>query len=122
MKNSEIGTTGENIACNYLIKSNYLILERNFRKKFGEIDIIAKSADKRLIFIEVKSILLKEKYVLNPEDNFTTQKSRKVNRICQFFASEHPELIDEERGWQIDLITVEISQNGKYKLRHHENV
>ena len=54
--NKKIGDKGEEIACRYLIKNNYVILERNFRCKQGEIDIVAKdNLYNELVFIEVKT-------------------------------------------------------------------
>ena len=51
-----LGAFGEDKACNYLIQNNYKIIERNFRCKQGEIDIIAKDLSKNeLVFIEVKT-------------------------------------------------------------------
>ena len=46
---SKLGQLGENIACRYLVENNYKIIERNFRQKWGEIDIIAKAKDKTLV-------------------------------------------------------------------------
>ncbi len=51
-----LGNFGEEKACNYLIQNNYKIIERNFRCKQGEIDIIAKDLTKNeLVFFEVKT-------------------------------------------------------------------
>lgn len=51
-----IGNYGETSACNFLEKNNYKIVDRNFRCKKGEIDIIAKDLKKNeLVFIEVKT-------------------------------------------------------------------
>jgi len=54
MNNKEKGSLGEQIACNYLIKNNFHILEKNYRTKIGEIDLIALKGNK-ISFIEVKS-------------------------------------------------------------------
>lgn len=54
--NMDLGDFGEEKACKYLTKNNYEIIERNFRCKQGEIDIIAKDTSKNeLVFIEVKT-------------------------------------------------------------------
>ena len=50
-----LGKTGEDYACDYLRKSGYIVVERNYLKKWGELDIIAKK-NKKLHFIEVKSV------------------------------------------------------------------
>lgn len=47
------GATGENAAAKLLKKKGYEILERNYRKKYGELDIIAKNGD-LVVFVEVK--------------------------------------------------------------------
>lgn len=57
MKNTNLraeGNRGEDIACDYLIREGYVIIHRNFRSQYGEIDIIAEN-DTHIIFIEVKS-------------------------------------------------------------------
>ena len=54
--NQKIGKKGENIACKYLENNKYSIIERNFRCKQGEIDIIANNnITKELVFFEVKT-------------------------------------------------------------------
>ena len=55
MNNREFGNKGEDLACEYLIKNGYKILERNKHfSKLCEIDIIAKLKDK-VVFVEVKT-------------------------------------------------------------------
>lgn len=51
----QTGIDGEQKACDYLISKNYSIIERNWRTKNGEIDIIAKKDD-NLVFVEVKTL------------------------------------------------------------------
>jgi putative endonuclease len=120
-KNIEIGKFGEEIASKYLKRNGYEILVRNYRKKFGEIDIITKNSGE-LIFFEIKTLLITKKDQIKPEDNFTTQKEIKVKRICQFFVAENPHLVDEEFGWRIDVLSIEISLDRKIILRHYKNV
>ncbi len=50
----ELGSSGESIACRFLEKQGYKIIERNYRCKSGEIDIIAMEKD-TLCFVEVKT-------------------------------------------------------------------
>ena len=55
MNNRKFGAEGENLACEYLSKNGYEILERNKHfSKFCEIDIIAKFK-RKLVFVEVKT-------------------------------------------------------------------
>jgi putative endonuclease len=123
MKKSEIGKIGEEKACEFLIKNGYEVLERNYWQKFGEIDIIAKAGDQTLAFIEVKTLLIKCGSAFSPEDNLTTQKYRNVKRMGEFFAAGHDYLINEKRGWRIDLIAVEFfDEKEEFILRHYENI
>ena len=51
----KIGEIGENIAVKFLMKHGFSVIDRNYTKKWGEIDIIAKKSEK-LYFVEVKSV------------------------------------------------------------------
>jgi len=129
-KKIRIGQKGEEIASNYLENRGYEIITRNYRKKFGEIDIIVRSSDSILVFVEVKTLFSAKQGEyenldsLSPEDNFTTQKGKRVKQTCEFFAAKYPKLIDEEKGWRIDLIAIEISESDEKNpiIRHYENV
>lgn len=52
--NASVGKRGEKLACSYLTDNGYIIIKRNFRSKFGEIDIIGQKNNKKY-FIEVKT-------------------------------------------------------------------
>lgn len=52
--NNPKGASGETLVCEYLIKNKYKLIERNFKNKIGEIDIIAQKDD-YIVFVEVKS-------------------------------------------------------------------
>lgn len=53
--NSKVGKIGEDIFVKHLVKHKYSILDRNFRKNWGEIDVVAKK-DGIIHFFEVKSV------------------------------------------------------------------
>ena len=55
MTKKQIGNYGEDKACQFFIKKGYEILERNWRTRSGEIDIILKKAD-LIVFVEVKTL------------------------------------------------------------------
>lgn len=125
-KKSKLGKFGENVAAEYLTgKANCRIIARNYRRKSDEIDIIAALADGTLIFFEIKTLLKNPDFSegLVPEDNLTTVKYRKISRTCEFFAREHPELINEDKGWRIDLLAIDVDPGGAVKdIRHYENI
>lgn len=51
----KVGLRGEQLACRYLRRNKYDILATNYATKLGETDIIARSPDKTVCFIEVKT-------------------------------------------------------------------
>ncbi|MFA6136199.1 MAG: YraN family protein [Candidatus Paceibacterota bacterium] len=142
--NKLVGSTGEGVACGYLMEKGYKILFRNYATKFGELDIITKSPDKTLVFCEVKSLLLKRKGSGNkvesypqqsgnkvenlwqtnytPEDNMSASKIKKFKKIAQWYANQNNNLIDESVGYRLDLIAVELSDVDAPIIRHYENI
>jgi putative endonuclease len=70
------GKIGESLAVKKLISSGYSILEKNFRAKPGEVDIIAKDKDS-IVFVEVKS--RKTKRYGNAKYSITSTKQRKIS-------------------------------------------
>jgi putative endonuclease len=120
MENIILGKLGEEIALSYLKKLNYKIIDKNFRKKFGEIDIIAKSPKGILIFFEVKTLQQKNNGLL-PEDEMTQAKIKKLKKICEYFALKNQNLINQP-GWRIDLLAITIKNNNEYLINHYENI
>jgi len=113
-----LGNLGEDIACNFLIKNGYKILERNYRKPWGEIDIICKAPDKALVFVEVKTM---NEGNLTPEDQLTKSKLIKLQRTASLYADHFPEKISGEKGWRIDLVAI-IFSHRKYYINHYQNI
>src|SRR3989304_5596868 len=96
---SEIGALGEGIATRYLEGKQYKTIKTNFRQVFGEIDVITRAPDKTLVFVEVKTLSGYYLPHLNPEDEMTRAKLAKFRKICHFYSSKFPELIDDQAGW-----------------------
>lgn len=123
---SQKGGWGESVACNFLINNGYRIIKQNYRKKWGEIDIISKRKDSTLVFVEVKTLYKNAANFagLVPEDNLTSRKLKNLKRTCELFANNNPDLINERRGWQIDLIGVAILTNNKNNciIKHYPNI
>ena len=73
------GEKGENIAAHHLKKRGYKILEKNYRTKLGEIDIIAKDK-KTIVFVEVKT--RRSWQFGNPKGAVTPAKQRKISMVA----------------------------------------
>ena len=117
-KSQKIGEIGENIAVKFLMKHGFFIIERNYTKKSGEIDVIAEKEGK-LYFIEVKSVAREtlENVIhetLNnyrPEDNMHPWKLKRLSRTIQTYLLS--EKIPDEKEWQVDLLVVYLDIKNK---------
>ena len=119
-RKSQLGEEGENTACKYLIENKYKILERNFKKPWGELDIVAKDPDGTLVFIEVKTIEKAQSNYLSAEDQMTSSKISKTARMAEGYASANPKFINEKRGWRIDLIAINFLP--EFSIKHYKNI
>jgi len=114
----EIGKIGENIASRFLMKHNFEIIDRNYRKKWGEIDIIAKK-DSILHFIEVKSVSRISDFL--PEENVHPWKQKRLARAIQTYLLEKK--VSDETEYQIDIMAISLDfKTRKAKIRMTENV
>lgn len=108
-----IGDTGEGVACRYLEKRGYTIVERNYLKPWGEIDIVAKKAEK-LYFVEVKAVSHEKARVgdggdgsretYRPEENVHPAKLKRLHRAIQTYLLDRK--VPEQVEWQIDIACV----------------
>ncbi len=110
-----VGEIGERAAERFLRQHSYTILERNYWKKWGEIDIVA-DKDRVIHFVEVKTVSREtvpeagsDNY--SPEDNIHPWKRRRFARTIETYLLERR--INEERDWQVDSIAVYVNQAGE---------
>lgn len=110
----ELGRNGENVACEFLIQSGYEILERNYRSKIGEIDIIAKEKDE-IIFVEVKT--RGQELYGTPGESVTKCKKTHIYHVAEYYLMEKN---IENKFCRIDVIEI-YKKNNKYLINHIKN-
>lgn len=109
------GNLGEDRAAEFLISKGLSILDRNFRSKFGEIDIIAK--DKGcIVFVEVK--MRSSSLFGTPKEAITSQKIQKIILAASFYLKS---INNENAQYRIDAVEVD-KRGDEMTLRHIENV
>lgn len=120
-----IGAAGEQLAAEHLIRRGYEIVERNFRTRFGELDIIALT-DRTIVFVEVKTRMTKtgqtRSAVRNPLESVHLRKQRKVRRMAGRWLAERT---DRPRAGELrfDAIGVTLDETGALlRLDHLEGV
>jgi putative endonuclease len=116
-KKQRIGEISENIAKKFLMKHGFSIVDSNYTKKWGEIDIIAEKMNK-LYFIEVKSITSSS---YRPEENMHSHKVKRLMRTIETYLMSNR--IPNEKEWQVDLIVVFLNiKNKKAKIKVLKNI
>jgi len=112
----ELGTKGEQLAVKFLKREGYKIIQRNYRCKLGEIDIIAER-DRTLAFVEVKTRQT-DAFGL-PQDSVTPTKKNQISRAALSYIKEN-KLIG--RSCRFDVIAVTFSgESRKPRIEHIKN-
>jgi putative endonuclease len=122
----QTGDLGEDVACKYLESKGFRIVERNYLRKWGEIDIVAEKPD-ILIFIEVKTVSRAtlgqdgSRGTYRPEENVHPAKLRRLHRAIQTYLIDHK--VPESRLWRLDVACVYLDfSTRKAKVEVLENV
>ncbi|MEK7572249.1 MAG: YraN family protein [Patescibacteria group bacterium] len=130
----KIGKIGENVAAKFLVKHGFLILDKNYTKKWGELDIVAEKKNK-LYFIEVKSITRNWDIILRSkidekaqeidtwraEDNMHPWKLKRMSRIIQTYLLSKK--IPDEKEWEACLLVVYLDlKNKKARVKVVEDI
>lgn len=103
-----VGAVGESVAADFLTRKGFTIIGRNYRKPWGEIDIIAERGGV-VRFVEVKTVsretlpdVTRESANHRPEELVHGFKLRKIARTAESYMSEH----HDSREYQIDVVGV----------------
>lgn len=96
-----IGNAYEIRAASYLQSKGYFILEKNYRCRYGEIDLIVQSPDKTIVFVEVKS---RRSYSYGcAAEAITSDKREKIRKTSLFYI--HERKLDWDQMYRYDVIT-----------------
>lgn len=112
---NKTGKLGEDIAAFYFKNKGFRIVEQNFWKPYGEIDLILEKAEK-LHFVEVKV----SRGTYNAAENVHSMKLKKLGRVIRAFLMRQRY---REMNWQFDICVVQIDQatkKAKIKLLQNE--
>ncbi len=133
----QIGDLGEDVACKYLENKGFRIVERNYLRKWGEIDVIAEKGD-LLAFVEVKSVSRESRLGIHPEsargesgilretrfrpeDNVHPAKLQRLHRAIQTYLLDHK--VPESKQWRVDVACVYLDfSTRRAKVEVLENV
>lgn len=106
------GAIGEELAVHYLQKQKFKVLEQNYRRRFGEIDIVCRD-NKTLVFVEVKTG--RTDLFGPPETWVGVRKQRQIAKVAASYIQYH-------RLWDMDcrfdVIGISIDKKGKPDIVH----
>lgn len=116
-----VGQKGEDLACKHLEKLGFSIVERNYWRPWGEIDIVARKG-KELRFVEVKTVSREKLPEINedyePEDNLHPWKLKRLRRVIETYLLANDWVDGEDLDWQVDAVLVYLqpSSGGVLKI------
>lgn len=122
MQNSKqvLGASGEEIAVDYLISQGYVVFDRNWRSKTGEIDIVASEKSNlrdELIFVEVKTRSSRD--YGDPLEAISATKYLRMYRLAIEWLSENSA---SREPWRLDVISIVISKTQEIEIDHLKRV
>jgi putative endonuclease len=119
----KIGDIGEDIVAKKLTGEGHVLVERNYWRPWGEIDLVTQKGN-TLHFVEVKSVSREAPFSgggIRPEENMHEGKIRRLHRAIQTYLLEKK--VPEAKPWQLDLACVYIDfANKKSKVELMENI
>lgn len=111
-----IGKRGEELAVTFLLKQGFTILERNWRKNFGEIDIIAMNKGEHRM-IEVKTRMSER--MGTALESISDQKLGTIDQLAQRYFYEKGMVYPK---YHIDVVTIDVNEEGRATLRYFPDI
>jgi len=102
----DLGLLGEDLAAQLLQQRGYVILERNYRCPYGEVDIVARDHD-RLAFVEVRA--RRGTSFGTPQESVTPRKQARLAAVARSFLQEKSY---SDVDWGIDVVAVQFTPDG----------
>jgi putative endonuclease len=107
------GKSGETIALDYLLKRGFSLIEKNYTRKGGEIDLIMKDKE-YLVFVEVKSLKSTSEYCLY--ESITRRKKKNLRKVISVWLATNNL---QSSIWRVDLLIIQTKFNQNlHKLEH----
>lgn len=113
--NKTLGSKGEYCAARYLESKDYLIVDKNWKCKMGEIDIVAMD-NGTIVFVEVKTRANLEKGL--PEDAVGPKKRKKYESLAAIYLQDHDYV---DMAVRFDVIGILVMSKNRAFIRHHYN-
>jgi putative endonuclease len=111
-----VGSWGEDIAAKHLKSIGYRIVDRNWHRVGGELDIVAET-EGQVVFVEVKTRSSSD--YGSPEEAITARKQEHLRRAAWSYLEETEQL---DANWRIDVIAIERTSGGAVgRLDHYPN-
>lgn len=124
MTAKELGAYGETIACSYLERNGYRIIDRNWSCRYGELDIVALAPPtvtqprRRLIIAEVKT--RRSMLFGTPMEAITPQKLKRMRRASFLWRDAHP--AEGKRQTRFDAIAIDFEDSLKPTISHVKGI
>ena len=116
-RNNIVGSWGENVAADYLIKKKYRLVSMNYRCRFGEIDLIVSNRE-YLVFVEVK--LRKTDKFASAYEHVDPRKQKRIRITAEIFLSEYQTNL-QPRFDVIEIYAPNGSMTATPKINHMED-
>ncbi len=114
---ANLGVIGEDFVARTLVKRGMKVLERNWRIREGELDLIVEDRDGTIVFVEVKARSSISHG--DPLESITHQKAFRIQRLALAWLATHQRLGSRYR---IDVAGILVTRSGEFLLDYREGV